>query len=40
MRWIPCPKDKVCVDEERPDGVMSGHQFTFRIDEPYVPEYW
>ncbi|CAD5214848.1 unnamed protein product [Bursaphelenchus okinawaensis] len=40
MRWIPCPHGKYCVDEDRPVHVIDGSQFTFRVDEPYVPEYW
>ncbi|CAD5221094.1 unnamed protein product [Bursaphelenchus xylophilus] len=40
MRWIPCPKGKYCIDEDKPSQVIKGSQFTFRIDEPYVPEYW
>lgn len=40
MRWVPCPEGELCVDEENPAGPIPGHQFTFRLDEPYVPEYW
>ncbi|KAI6240993.1 TRNA dihydrouridine synthase 4 [Aphelenchoides fujianensis] len=40
MRWIPCPVDQFCVDETSKMSVIPGHQFTLRLEEPYVPEYW
>lgn len=41
LRWIPCPKDKLCADEVgAPHKVISGYQFTLRIEEPITPQYW
>uniref|UniRef100_A0A7E4VFZ3 GpcrRhopsn4 domain-containing protein n=1 Tax=Panagrellus redivivus TaxID=6233 RepID=A0A7E4VFZ3_PANRE len=40
MRWVPCPKNELCAEEDNPDNVLKGYQFTFRLDEPYAPEYW
>lgn len=40
VRWVPCPKDKLCAEEDNPSSVISGYQFTFRIEEPVSPEYW
>jgi hypothetical protein len=40
MRWISCPINGYCIDETQTDKVVSGSQFTFRIDEPVIPEFW
>lgn len=40
LRWIPCPRDKLCSEEDNPSLVVSGYQFTFRIEEPVSPEFW
>jgi len=40
LRWIPCPRDKLCPEEDNPSLVIPGYQFTFRIEEPVSPEFW
>ncbi|KAI6235498.1 TRNA-dihydrouridine(20a/20b) synthase [NAD(P)+]-like [Aphelenchoides besseyi] len=40
MRWIPCKRDQLCKDETSRISVIPGYQFTLRLEEPYVPEYW
>ena len=40
LRWIPCKNDKLCEEEDDPQLVVPGFQFTYRIDEPISPEYW
>uniref|UniRef100_A0AC34FY71 GPR180/TMEM145 transmembrane domain-containing protein n=1 Tax=Panagrolaimus sp. ES5 TaxID=591445 RepID=A0AC34FY71_9BILA len=40
LRWAPCPKDKICEEEDKPKLIVPGYQFTFRIEEPVAPEYW
>uniref|UniRef100_A0A0N5A3C2 GpcrRhopsn4 domain-containing protein n=1 Tax=Parastrongyloides trichosuri TaxID=131310 RepID=A0A0N5A3C2_PARTI len=40
FRWIPCPINKLCVDEDDPGKVLPNYQMTFRIQEPVTPEYW
>lgn len=29
LRRIPCPKHKLCIDEDAPFNVVKGHQFTY-----------
>lgn len=31
LRRIPCPKNKLCVDEDAPLHVVKGHQFSYVI---------
>uniref|UniRef100_A0A0N5B7G3 GpcrRhopsn4 domain-containing protein n=1 Tax=Strongyloides papillosus TaxID=174720 RepID=A0A0N5B7G3_STREA len=40
FRWVPCPKDKLCIDEDDPKKVLPNYQMTFRIREPVTPEFW
>ncbi|CEF71445.1 Intimal thickness related receptor, IRP domain-containing protein [Strongyloides ratti] len=40
FRWVPCSKDKLCIDEDDPKKVLPNYQMTFRIQEPVTPEYW
>ncbi|TMS36621.1 hypothetical protein L596_003745 [Steinernema carpocapsae] len=40
MRWVPCPKGKLCVDEDDAKKVIPGYQMTLRVVEPTMPEYW
>lgn len=40
MRWISCPVNGYCIDEEIHDKVIPGSQFTLRIDEPMISEFW
>lgn len=40
IRRVPCPVGKVCVDEEaRPINVISGNQFTFKIQDLNQPRF-
>ncbi|KAI6177199.1 hypothetical protein M3Y97_00881100 [Aphelenchoides bicaudatus] len=40
MRWISCPVNGYCVDETIPEKVITGSQFTLRVDEPITSEFW
>lgn len=37
LRKIPCPKNKLCIDEDTPWNVIKGHQFTFVIQDLRQP---
>ncbi|XP_022915781.1 transmembrane protein 145 [Onthophagus taurus] len=40
LRKIPCPKNKLCVDEDSPENVIKGHQFTYVIQDLQQPSFW
>lgn len=33
LRKIPCPKGKLCVDEDNPYNVIKNHQFTYVMED-------
>lgn len=37
LRNIPCPKGKLCPDEDTPWNVIKGHQFTYVIQDIIQP---
>lgn len=37
LRKIPCPNNKLCVDEDNPNHVLSGYQFTYRVQNSATP---
>lgn len=37
LRQIPCPKGKLCADEDNPDNVLSGYQLTYRVQNSAHP---
>lgn len=37
IRHIPCPKNKLCIDEDEPQNVIPNFQFTYRIQDPKHP---
>ena len=37
IRKIPCPKNKLCQDEDNPAMVIRGHQFTYRVQDTNQP---
>lgn len=37
LRRIPCPRDELCVDEDKPDWVITGFQFTYRVQDTSQP---
>lgn len=40
LRKIPCPSDKLCVDEDVPERVVPGYQFTYQIQDINQPRFW
>lgn len=40
LRWIPCQKNKICEEEDKPELVIPKYQFTFSIEERNTPQYW
>ena len=40
LRRIPCPRSRLCEDENKPRLVVPGYQFTFRIQDMTQPRYW
>ncbi|KAL7293736.1 hypothetical protein TKK_0012806 [Trichogramma kaykai] len=40
LRRIPCPKGKLCPDENVPWNVIKGNQFTYTIQDLYQPRFW
>ena len=40
IKVIPCPFGQLCMDEDKPDNVVSGYQFTFRIRDMYESRFW
>lgn len=39
LRKIPCPKGKICPDEDEPKNVLPGYQFTYRVQDLKNPRY-
>lgn len=37
LRKIPCRKNKLCIDEDNPDNVQSGYQFTYKVQNSAQP---
>lgn len=40
LRRIPCPTGKLCQDEDEPLNVMTGYQFTYRVQDLKNPRFW
>ncbi|XP_061172443.1 uncharacterized protein LOC133181832 [Saccostrea echinata] len=40
LRRVPCPKNKLCVDEDTPSNVVPNYQFTYKIMDKQIPRYW
>lgn len=40
FRRVPCPKGKLCPDENVPWNVISGNQFTYTIQDTWQPRFW
>ncbi|KAJ8679143.1 hypothetical protein QAD02_014930 [Eretmocerus hayati] len=40
LRRVPCPRGKLCPDENLPQNVISGYQFTYTIKDIYQPRFW
>lgn len=39
LRRIPCPKDQHCVDEDQPQFLVPGYQFTYGVLDIYQPRF-
>jgi hypothetical protein len=39
LRRVPCPKGKLCEDEDTPSNVVPNYQFTYKIMDKQVPRY-
>uniref|UniRef100_A0A0K2V630 Transmembrane protein 145like [Nasonia vitripennis] n=1 Tax=Lepeophtheirus salmonis TaxID=72036 RepID=A0A0K2V630_LEPSM len=40
LRSIPCTKDGLCLEEDRPENVVDGYQFTYRIQDYLQSRFW
>ncbi|GAB6024907.1 hypothetical protein CHUAL_010013 [Chamberlinius hualienensis] len=40
LRKIPCPENGLCVDEDQPQRVVSGFQFTYGVQDINQPRFW
>lgn len=40
IRRIPCPKDQLCIDEDKQENVIPGYQFTYKIQDVNQPRFW
>ncbi|XP_076463418.1 integral membrane protein GPR180-like isoform X2 [Babylonia areolata] len=40
LRAIPCPKGRLCSDEDNPANVLPGYQFTFKVRDTEQPRFW
>lgn len=40
LRKIPCPNNKLCVDEDDPHNVVPGFQFTYKVRDVQRPRFW
>lgn len=40
FRRVPCPKGKLCPDENLPWNVVKGNQFTYIIQDIFQPRFW
>lgn len=39
LRKIPCPTSKLCVDEDNPNNVVPGYQFTYKVRDVQRPRF-
>lgn len=39
LRRVPCPEGDLCVDEDTPSNVLSGYQFTYKVQDFHAPRY-
>ena len=37
LRRVPCPRGALCPDEDAPENVVTGHQFTYSIQDVHQP---
>ena len=37
LRRIPCEQGKLCLDEDTPDRIVPGHQFTYAVQDTKQP---
>jgi len=37
LRKVPCPVGKLCKDEDNPNNVLPGYQFTYRVQNSVQP---
>ncbi|XP_076305830.1 transmembrane protein 145-like [Tachypleus tridentatus] len=40
LRHIPCPKDKLCEEEDVAERVVPGHQLTYAVQNSNQPRFW
>jgi hypothetical protein len=40
IRRVPCPHDKLCIDEDEPTNVLENFQFTFTINDLNQARFW
>ncbi|XP_062596858.1 uncharacterized protein LOC134258349 [Saccostrea cucullata] len=40
LRRVPCPKNKLCLDEDTPSNVVPNYQFTYKIMDKQIPRFW
>ncbi len=40
LRAVPCPPGQLCPEEDNPDNVIPGAQFTYRIQDLYQARFW
>ncbi|XP_043257204.1 transmembrane protein 145 [Colletes gigas] len=40
LRRVPCPKGKLCPDEDSIWNIVKGHQFTYVIQDFWQPRFW
>nr|CAG4640751.1 EOG090X03T7 [Eulimnadia texana] len=40
LRKVPCPVNQLCPDEDKPDNVVSGYQFTYGIQDFSQPRFY
>ncbi|CAH1791741.1 unnamed protein product [Owenia fusiformis] len=40
LRKVPCDTDKLCSEEDAPDKVVKGYQFTYKIQDTKQPRFW
>ena len=37
LRKIPCPRNRLCIDEDDPSNVLPGFQFTYKVQNTQMP---
>jgi len=40
LRWVPCPIGQLCVDEDNAANVVPSSQFTYHVQERFLPGFW